>query len=163
VISAKCECPECNNTLEAPDFARATSADCPCGWHSSISPEAIAEGKLIRCPICGTEEMYVQKDFPERVGVLVVVAAVVLATIAWAYYSPLWTFGILFLFGVADWIFFRTRPEVTICYRCLSQFRGVRENEAHRAFDLGVNERFRQERMRKKELRQTQPAPNIAK
>ena len=156
MISAKCECPEWKNMLEAPDFSRATSADCPCGWHSTIAPGAIVDQQLVRCPICGTEEMYVQKDFPERVGVLVVVSAVVLATVAWYYYSPTMTFAVLFLFGVADWIFFRTRPEVTICYRCLSQFRGVKENPNHRAFDLGVNERFRQERMRKKELRENQ-------
>lgn len=146
-------CLTCGQTLPPVDLETAPSVCCPCGWHSALARDAADNGVLQRCPVCGTDEMYVQKDFPERVGIALVVLAVVLSSVAWAYYSPLATFGTLFFLGGVDWILFHTRRDVTVCYRCLTQVRQMRDNPAHRAFDLAVGERFRQERLRKAEHR----------
>ena len=78
---------------------------------------------------------------------------VILASIAWANYSWIGTFGILFSFGLVDWIFFYTRKNVTVCYRCLAQFRGMVTNPAHHGFDLAIGEKYRQERLRKLEMK----------
>jgi hypothetical protein len=49
-------------------------------------------------------------------------------------------------------------PDVTICYRCESQFRGEGSSPPGRfkPFDLGIGERFRQERMRAEQIRESQ-------
>ncbi len=46
-------------------------------------------------------------------------------------------------------------PDVTICYRCLGQYRGEGSNVGgrFRPFDLAIGERYRQERMRAEQLR----------
>jgi hypothetical protein len=46
-------------------------------------------------------------------------------------------------------------PDVTICYRCLGQYRGIGSNPSGRfkPFDLAIGERYRQERMRAEQLR----------
>lgn len=153
MIRATFECPSCQTPHDVADIEGIDTLTCPCGWSHVPSEDAIGESVIYKCPVCSTEELYVQKDFPERVGMTLVVAGVVLATLAWAYYNPLATFGILFVFGAVDWILFHTRRNVTVCYRCLAQFRGMKDNPAHRAFDLAIGERFRQERLRRAEMR----------
>jgi hypothetical protein len=159
MITARFDCLACGQTRDLADVGSGTASPCACGEQSPPNQAAIDGGRLLRCPLCGTDDMYVQKDFPERVGVAIVVTGVVLATIAWARYSWFGTFGVLFGAFAIDWILFHTRKDVTVCYRCLAQFRDAVENPAHRAFDLGVGERYRQERIRKEELRRQQRTP----
>jgi hypothetical protein len=55
-----------------------------------------------------------------------------------------------------DVVLYYRVPDLTVCYRCLSQFRGPGSNPAGRflPFDLAIGERYRQERLRVEELRQ---------
>lgn len=155
MISARLNCPVCEVDHSIADIEVGTTVSCSCGTQLTPHPDAVAEGKIIQCPICGTPELYIQKDFPERVGMAIVGLGVVLASIAWANYSWIGTFGILFSFGIVDWIFFYTRKNVTVCYRCLAQFRGMATNPEHHGFDLAIGEKYRQERLRKAEMKST--------
>lgn len=155
MIGVLVDCPTCGRLHTAADIERGAAIACACGTKLTAAPAAIAQGRLLRCPLCATEEMYVQKDFPERIGMAIVAAGVVLASIAWANYSWVGTFGILFGFGLADWLFFYTRKNVTVCYRCLARYRGMAANPSHAPFDLAIGEKFRQERLRRAELRNT--------
>lgn len=151
MIAASLDCPDCGRPLRF-DAADEKVA-CECGHVAVVDRSAIHDGRLERCPLCGTREMYLQKDFPHRIGVALVVAGVALATYFWANYSWIGTFGTLFLFGAVDFLLFYTRKDVTVCYRCLCQFRNAAVHPDHRAFDLAIGERFRQERKRKELLR----------
>ena len=152
-MDVRCPCPECDSEVRIPDAHAGAPLVCKCGWTGKLADPLVADAGLNACPVCGTEDLYLQKDFPERVGFALVMAGVVGASYFWYHYSALGAIGVLIGFGVLDWIFFHTRPDVVICYRCLSQFRGVPLNPAHRAFDLAVHERYRQERLRKERLR----------
>jgi hypothetical protein len=44
--------------------------------------------------------------------------------------------------------------DVLVCYRCGAQHRGVAPSPAHQPFDLGIAERYRQERIRREQLQQ---------
>lgn len=151
MIDLRLECPNCKQTVEARDLSSRehTELQCECGWKETI--EGGTE-QLDRCPVCKTDEMYIQKDFPERVGVILVVIGLAGATIAWAYDSWFGTFGILFGSFAVDWVLFYTRKDVTVCYRCLAQFRNLPRNPKHEPFDLAVGEKYRQERMRKEQM-----------
>lgn len=153
MIHVRFECPKCGLEQRIDDLANAEKAACSCGWSEPIAHEALDGDRMARCPLCGTEDMYVQKDFPERIGLLLVVSGLALATYAWYHYSWIGTFGTLFGFFAVDWILFHTRKDVTVCYRCNAQFRDMAENPAHRAFDLGIGEHYRQERIRKEALK----------
>lgn len=153
VVSCRLECPQCGQWVADVGVEPGGVVRCPCGWETPVADGAIEESQITKCPLCSTDEMYLQKDFPERIGVLIVVVGAVLATIAWAMYSWVWTFGILFGTFIVDWILFHTRRNVTVCYRCLAQFRNMQENPRHQPFDLAIGERFRQERLRKNAAR----------
>ena len=68
---------------------------------------------------------------------------------------PLFTYLVLLASALVDMVLYYRVPDVTICYRCLSQIRGAGSNPEDRfqPFDLAVGERYRQERLRIEELR----------
>ncbi|GAC1319605.1 MAG: hypothetical protein NVSMB14_16430 [Isosphaeraceae bacterium] len=99
--------------------------------------------------------MYIQKDFPQGVGLAIVVGGFAISTIFWYFYMPIATLGILLATAALDLLLFYLVGDVTICYRCLCQYRGTgsNPNDLYSAFDLGIGERYRQERLRIEELR----------
>ncbi len=85
----------------------------------------------------------------------IVVVGFVISTIFWYRDEPLPALGVLLLSALADMVLYRLVPDVTICYRCLSQYRGAGANPEGRfqGFDLAIGERYRQERIRAEQLR----------
>ena len=71
---------------------------------------------------------------------------------------------VLLASAALDMVLFYVVPDVTICYRCLSQYRGAGANPGGRfaPFDLAVGERYRQERLRVEELRAGRRPPGDA-
>lgn len=150
------ECPECHRVGTVPSLETAPSASCAgCGKTREIRTESIAADGLRVCPLCATEDLYVQKDFPQGLGLAIVIAGFVLSTVFWYYDRPLPALSVLLVSALVDMALFYLVPDVTICYRCLSQYRGVGSNSEGRfkAFDLAVGERYRQERLRIEQLK----------
>ena len=79
----------------------------------------------------------------------------VISTVFWYLEMPLFTYLVLLGSALLDMVLYYRVPDVTICYRCLSQIRGEGSNPEGRfqPFDLAVGERYRQERIRIEELR----------
>ena len=117
--------------------------------------EGIEAGKLVGCLWCATKDLYIQKDFPHGLGLAIVVAGFALSTIFWYFYMPILTIAVLLGTAALDLALFYLVGDVTICYRCLCQYRGsgANPNGLHSAFDLAIGERYRQERLRIEELR----------
>lgn len=107
------------------------------------------------CPCCGAAELYVRKDFPQGLGLLIVIAGCVISTALWYYERPTAALLVLLAWALADMALYFRVPDVTICYRCQSQLRGPGSNPGGRleTFDLAIGERYRQERLRAEELR----------
>ena len=150
------ECPGCHAVGRLAPFESAVAARCrDCGTERALRPEGVGAGGLQSCAWCGTADLYVQKDFPQGLGLAIVVTGFVVSTVFWYYDRPVPALGILLISALVDMTLYYLVPDVTICYRCLSQFRGAGANPAgrFRAFDLAVGERYRQERLRAAELR----------
>jgi hypothetical protein len=115
----------------------------------------IDDGELLACPLCATADLYIQKDFPQGLGLFIVIVGFVISTIFWYLEKPLLTYLVLLASALLDMVLYYRVPDVTICYRCLSQIRGAGSNPGNRfqPFDLAVGERYRQERFRIEELR----------
>jgi hypothetical protein len=77
---------------------------------------------------------------------------------------PLLTYMVLLASALLDMALFYRVPDVTICYRCLGQYRGIGSNPAGRfkMFDLAIGERYRQERLRAEQLRGERAAADAA-
>ncbi|HEV3165646.1 MAG TPA: hypothetical protein VGZ22_16585 [Isosphaeraceae bacterium] len=127
-----------------------------CGRERVVGPNAFEDGKLSSCPVCATEDLYIQKDFPQGLGLGIVVVGFAISTLFWFFYMPISATATLMATAALDLILYYLVRDVTICYRCLSQYRGDGANHADRfhPFDLAIGERYRQERLRVEDLRQ---------
>jgi hypothetical protein len=95
--------------------------------------------------VCPSVDLFVRKDFPQRLGVALVVVGIVASSIAWGFGRPLETFAILFATALADVVLYLVVPDALMCYRCGAEYRSVPGQERHGAFNLETHERHRQQ------------------
>jgi len=148
------QCPECGAESEAADIERLDAVACACGYQRPIRRESFADGRVRACPWCATPELFVQKDFPRWLGLTILAIGFGVSSVFWYYYMPTWSLLVLVGTAVADGILYRVVPDVLTCYRCQCELRGgvARDTERFQAFDLEVGERYRQERLRIREI-----------
>ena len=118
-----------------------------CGWSRSVPVEDFDHGQPARCLVCTCGDLWRQKDFPQRFGLLMVGAGIVFSTVAYALWQPILSLGILMAFALVDFLLFVFMKDVLVCYRCGARHGGF-EPVSKAAFDLEVGERYRQERLR---------------
>lgn len=142
-------CPRCSASarIDLADDAQAVA--CPlCHAEINLPAGAWDQGHVSRCLVCPSTDLYVRKDFPQRVGVGLVALGVIGSSIAWAYSLPIWTFAILFATALLDVALYLVVPDALMCYRCHAQYRGVPGMDQHGAFNLETHERYRQQAAR---------------
>jgi DNA-directed RNA polymerase subunit RPC12/RpoP len=140
-------CPHCDKIAHAELHTAQREIACPaCAAKWQIGDAAA--GKLERCLICPSKELYVRKDFSQATGVAIVVFGFVVSSVFWYYRMPLWTYGVLFATALIDVVLYLTVGNLLQCYRCQAQYRGVIGLEDHQPFDLETNEKHRQQRIR---------------
>lgn len=102
---------------------------------------------LSACPRCGCRDLFVRKDFPQSIGLMIVIIAAMTFLILAS--NPLWFgYGVMVLIAAAvfDALLFIAVPKITVCYRCRAEFRDVPVNPKHEGFELAVAEKYRQGR-----------------
>jgi hypothetical protein len=146
------DCPKCLQPAKDEVTAASRGVTCSsCGWsRPSVEGEMNGESP-VRCLVCGCGDLWRQKDFSQRLGVMIVAVGVVLSTVAMAYMQPELSLGILMVFALADMVLYAVMPDCLVCYRCHARFRRVPNMDQVTAFDLEVNERYRQEAIRLKQ------------
>jgi hypothetical protein len=141
-------CPRCLAVADLNGWERLEALDCSaCGVRLPLLPESRPDptGTLGRCPVCGGQELYVQRDFNRRVGLLLVIAG---ALLAWP------TRGVsLVVVVLLDLALYLVVPEIAICYRCEAVFRGLKRNPRHQGFSLATEEKYRVIRAHDRESR----------
>ncbi len=85
-----------------------------------------ATGPVDNCPVCGFDKLYARKDFPRRLGCLIVAIGAALS-----YPTHFISLAAVL---VLEAIVYPFVPFVTACYRCGSQIRGLARNRAHGSF-----------------------------
>jgi hypothetical protein len=146
------DCPKCLKTDRGEITQSDSNVMCHhCGWTRRIEDGAIKEETPTTCLICGCQDLWRQKDFDQRLGVFIVGIGILLSTTAVAYMMPGVAMAILMAFGLADWVLYAVLPNRLVCYRCHSQYRHLPDLSGTAAFDLEVNERYRQEGIRLKQ------------
>ena len=89
-----------------------------------------------------------RKDFPQRLGVTIVIAGLVASCVAWYGHRVILTFVILLLSALVDLVLYWVMGSVLECYRCHAQYRGVNNLQQHGGFNLETHERYRQQAKR---------------
>jgi hypothetical protein len=140
-------CPQCQATVEVPADAVA--------WIGADGERAAAGAgrlRLRRCLVCPGTELFARKDFPQRLGVGIVVAGFAASCVTWAWRLLVPTFAILFATALLDVILYLLMPECLTCYRCAARYRGDGVADDVGGFDLETHEKHRQQRARSREF-----------
>jgi hypothetical protein len=142
-------CPHCDVTSRSSfEFGASPVACTECGGECGIAKESAETGSLEQCVICPSTELYIRKDFSQKLGVAIVVAGFVLSSIAWYYRQPMLTYGILFATAAIDVVLYATVGNMLQCYRCHAQYREIAKLESHEPFSLETHEKYRQQEIR---------------
>ncbi|MGI9176418.1 MAG: hypothetical protein ACR2IT_01010 [Pirellulales bacterium] len=154
-------CPSCEATVAVEDAESRATLVCPrCGGVVEVPADAVAwtgpggepaaagsgTARLRRCMVCPGTELFSRKDFPQRLGVGIVVAGLAASCVTWAWRLLVPTFAILFGTALVDVVLYFIMPECLTCYRCGARYRGA--EGAFGGFDLETHEKHRQQRIR---------------
>src|SRR5438270_3183322 len=132
------KCPKCDAGL--PVSAADAPAAIKCGRCGREMPLAFTDDvrgdrAVDRCPVCAGADFYVRKDFDPKIGLAVVVAGALVSAVFYWFGRDLVAYGILASAALVDLVVYGRLKDVTVCYRCHSEFRGAYARTAP-AFDL---------------------------
>lgn len=148
-------CPECGARVVEMAVEEHDTLSChQCGSKRAIPEGGLLPGaadtppRLTRCLVCPSTELFVRKNFPQRLGVGIVVVGLALSCVAWAYRELLLTFAILFGTALLDVVLFFLVPECLTCYRCGARYTGPGITDRFGGFNLETHEKYRQQAAR---------------
>ncbi len=142
-------CSHCETAARVEIEEEAQSLACPhCKANFAVPRDGLADGRLSRCLVCTSRDVFLRKDFPQRLGVLIVVLGFLASSVTWAYSRPIWTFAILFATALVDVVLYLVMPNAVMCYHCGALYRGLPHSDTYMGFDLETHERHRQQKIR---------------
>jgi hypothetical protein len=122
-------------------------------------PASLTSADLSACPLCGNHELYKKKDFPHWLGLSILTVAGLVFMVAQYFYLPYVAWTVLIGSALLDSAVYLWVGDAVVCYRCGVHYHGVVPSAAHHPFEIGVAERYRQERIRRELLQREQPKP----
>lgn len=138
-------CAECGRDSRVDQLEQHTSLRCGgCGHVIDVPRQAIDGSHVQRCVVCPSHELFVRKDFPQKLGVGIVVLGLAASCVAWGFGYRFWTYGILFATAAIDALLFLIFSDCLTCYRCGARYRGPGVTQRHEPFDLETHEKHRQ-------------------
>ena len=97
-----------------------------------------------RCPVCDGADFYGRKDFDPKVGLTVVIIGAFISGVFYWFGRDLVAYGILAAAALIDLFVYGRLKDLTVCYRCHTEFRGAYPRTAP-AFDLHTADVLEQE------------------
>ena len=131
-------CPTCDAGLPV------AAADAPpairCGRCNRDIPLAVTDAEradraVDRCAVCAGADFYARRDFDPKVGLAVVIIGAAISAVFYWFGRDFVAYGILASAALIDLVVYGRLKDLTVCYRCHTEFRGAYERRAG-AFDL---------------------------
>ena len=144
------KCPKCGASLPLDvDAAADAPARIACGRCRTEIPIAVSDALredrgVDRCPVCGGADFYTRKDFDPKIGLTVVVIGALISAGFYWFGRDLAAYSILASAALIDLVVYGRLNDLTVCYRCHSEFRGAYKRTAP-AFDLHTADVLEQE------------------
>jgi hypothetical protein len=141
------KCPQCDAGLPVDAAAAPPAIKCGrCGREIPLEVSGALRGDTAvdRCPVCAGADFYVRKDFDPKVGLTVVVVGASISAVFYWFGRDIVAYGILAGAALIDLIVYGRLKEVTVCYRCHTEFRGAYRRTAPH-FDLHTADDLEQE------------------
>jgi len=132
------KCPQCDAGLpvdasDAPPLI--TCGNCGREMALTWSPAVRADEAVDTCVVCGGGDFYIRKDFNPKIGLTIVVIGAGISAIFYWFKRDFIAYSILAFATLIDLVIYGRLKEVTVCYRCHSEFRGAYKRMAP-GFDL---------------------------
>ena len=144
-------CPKCDAGLLVSGADAPESIECgACGrvlalsWTDALRTDVGVD----ECPLCTGREFYIRKDFDPKVGLTVVIIGALISAVFYWFGEDLIAYSILAGAALIDLVVYGRLGDVTVCYRCHSEFRGKYPRTAPH-FDLHTADVLEQEYERK--------------
>jgi hypothetical protein len=141
------KCPACDAGLPVTAAEAPTAIKCGrCGRQLPLTiSEALRSDRAIdQCPVCAGGDFYLRKDFDPKLGLTVVIIGASISAIFYWFGQDLVAYSILGGAALIDLVVYGRLKDLTVCYRCHSEFRGTYERTA-KAFDLHTADVLEQE------------------
>ena len=142
-MRARHYCADCLTWREhgAADSGEFTCAKCAKPYSARCDTALDAEG-VAQCAFCGGHALFLQKDFDQRLGCLIMAVSLGIALFVGWRFGWIWFTPALLASVVVDWIVAARIKPVTICYRCDAEYRDVPIHPGHKGYDPHVAERY---------------------
>lgn len=142
-MRARYYCADCFTSRE---HAEADSGDFPCGkcgkaYTARFDGVLSSEG-VEQCAFCGNRTFFLQKDFDQRLGCLIMGVSLAAALFVGWKFGWIWFTPVLLATVVVDWFVAAKIRPVTICYRCDAEYRDMPVHPRHKGYDPHVAERY---------------------
>jgi hypothetical protein len=141
------KCPKCDAGLPVGAAEAPAAIKCGrCGHELRLDvSEAVRDDRAVdRCPGCSGADFYIRKDYDPKIGVTVVVIGALISAVFYWFGLDLIAYSILGLAALIDLVVYGRLEDLTVCYRCHSEFRGSYPRTAG-AFDLHTADVLEQE------------------
>lgn len=140
-------CPKCDAGLPVKAGDAQESIKCGGCGHllTLVFSEALrTDSHVDVCPVCQGSDFYLRKDFDPKVGLTVVIVGALISAGFYWFGEDLIAYSILAGAALIDLVVYGRLGDVTVCYRCHSEFRGkYRRTAPH--FDLHTADVLEQE------------------
>ncbi len=142
-MRARHYCADCLAWREhgAADSGDFTCEKCGRPYSARCDTARDAEG-VAQCAFCGGHAFFLQKDFDQRLGCLIMAVSLGIALFVGWRFGWIWFTPALLASVVVDWIVAAKVKPVTICYRCDAEYRDVPIHPRHKGYDPHVAERY---------------------
>lgn len=140
-------CSKCGAGL--PVHAADAPAAIRCGRCGSDIPLSLSDAEredtaVDSCPVCHGADFYMRKDFDPTIGLTVVVIGAATSAVFYWFGRDLVAYSILGGAALVDLAVYGRLKDLTVCYRCHTEFRGSYPRTAS-AFDLHTADVLEQE------------------
>src|SRR5262249_41810722 len=150
-VNIRFACPVCEQSARL-GLPGPVEWQCPSCDHLLTLPAGSENPAPPPCVICGNGGLYKKKDFPPWLRVMILTAACLGSIIPYWLYMKTLTWVILIGSALFDGLLYLWVGDVVVCYRCQAHYRGLPPNTEYKPFELGIAERYRQERLRREQL-----------
>ena len=154
-MNVRFDCPVCETAGGRLDTLGPSEWRCPGCDHFTrlLDPDPAVPA----CAVCGCADVYIKKDFPHTLGVTILALACAGSTVTYFLYEKWLTWAVLIGSAAFDGLLYLWVKDVLVCYRCQAHHRGFSADAKHHPFELTIHERYRQERIRREQLRPQEP------
>jgi len=146
LITHRCPKADCRHRIRTPiERSGRFETTCPaCGQVVILNVDAdlLTQRVVRRCALCPGREFFIRKDFPQKLGLIFVILAGLIASVFYYEENVPATFATLGAMVLIDAAIYLLVGRVTVCYRCRAEYRRVAYNADHQGFDLATSEKY---------------------